>query len=85
MTTHTDPELAALVQDLVTADLLKQGSDAHRVAERVATSGLASLTAEERRMFEHSVLPILAKPMREQLAVASIMRRGGYVPRKIDF
>ena len=85
MTTHTDPELSALVQDLVTAGLLKNGSNEHRVADQVARAGLASLTAAERRMFEESVLPILAKPMREQLAVASIVRRGGYVPRKIDF
>ncbi|MBB3996207.1 hypothetical protein [Aureimonas pseudogalii] len=85
MTTQTDPELYALVQDLVAAGLLKHGSNEHRVAAHVARSGLASLTGDERRMFEQSVLPILAKPMREQLAVASIVRRGGYVPRKIDF
>lgn len=85
MTTHIDPELGALIHEVIEANLLKIGSPAHRVAERVASIGLGALSAGEREIFERQVLPILAKPLREQLAIASIVQRGGYVPRKIDF
>ncbi len=30
------------------------------------------------------LLPILSKPLNEQIAIAAIIRRGGYVPRKIE-
>ena len=85
MTNSVDPELNALIREVIDARLLKPGSPEQVVAERVADSGLSSLERDDRDLFEHKVLPILAKPIREQLAIASIVQRGGYVPRKIDF
>lgn len=85
MTAVVDPEMSALIREVIEADLLKSGSPDLAVAERVAAEGLACLSPTERDLFEQRVLPILAKPIREQVAIASIMRRGGYVPRKIDF
>ncbi|WP_182085410.1 hypothetical protein [Aureimonas sp. ME7] len=85
MTSNVDPELSALIREVVEAKLLKAGSQEQRVAEQVAAHGLGSLDPMERDTFERRVLPILAKPLREQLAIASIVQRGGYVPRKIDF
>ncbi|WP_279480016.1 hypothetical protein [Aureimonas sp. SK2] len=85
MSSPVDPELSALIREVVEAKLLKTGSEEKRIAEQVARQGLASLSAAERDTFERRVLPILSKPIREQLAIASIVQRGGYVPRKIVF
>jgi hypothetical protein len=85
MSSAVDPELSALIREVIEAKLLKSGSEEKRVAEQVATHGLGSLGASERDTFERRVLPILSKPIREQLAIASIVQRGGYVPRKIVF
>ena len=85
MTTQTNPELSALIREVLEANLLKSGSRERAVAERVAELGIGKLPPEERDLFERTVLPILAKPLREQIAVASIIQRGGYVPRKIDY
>lgn len=85
MTSPVDPELHTLILEVIEARLIKPGSPEQMVAKRVADHGLASLAPEERDVFERKVLPILAKPIREQLAIASIVQRGGYVPRKIEF
>ncbi|WP_294643702.1 hypothetical protein [uncultured Aureimonas sp.] len=85
MSSSVDPELSALIGEVIDAKLLKVGSEEKRVAEHVAAEGLGALTVEERDTFERRVLPILSKPIREQLAIASIVQRGGYVPRKIVF
>ncbi|KTQ95476.1 hypothetical protein NS365_22450 [Aureimonas ureilytica] len=85
MTKTVDPELNALIHEVMEARLIKPGSPEHVVAARVAQEGLGALGSDERDLFETKVLPILAKPIREQLAIASIVQRGGYVPRKIDF
>ncbi|WP_155897492.1 hypothetical protein [Aureimonas ureilytica] len=85
MTKIVDPELNALIREVIEARLIKPGSPEHVVAMRVGSEGLGALTPEERDLFETRVLPILAKPIREQLAIASIVQRGGYVPRKIEF
>jgi hypothetical protein len=85
MTKLVDPELNALIREVIDARLLKPGSPEQVVATRVADEGIGALAREERDLFETRVLPILAKPIREQLAIASIVQRGGYVPRKIEF
>ncbi len=85
MSSPVDPELSALIREVVEAKLLKAGSEEKRIAEHVARHGLVSLSAAERDTFERRILPILSKPIREQLAIASIVQRGGYVPRKIVF
>ncbi|RIY02157.1 hypothetical protein D3218_07645 [Aureimonas flava] len=85
MSIPVDPELSALIREVVEAKLLKAGSEEIRVAQHVAAHGLGALNPSERDVFERRVLPILSKPIREQLAIASIVQRGGYVPRKIVF
>ncbi|WP_061976901.1 MULTISPECIES: hypothetical protein [unclassified Aureimonas] len=85
MTKIVDPELNALIREVIDARLIKPGSPEQIVAARVASEGLGALAPDERELFETRVLPILAKPIREQLAIASIVQRGGYVPRKIEF
>lgn len=85
MSSTVDPELSALIGEVIDAKLLKADSEEKRVAELVAAEGLGALNATERDTFERRVLPILSKPIREQLAIASIVQRGGYVPRKIVF
>ncbi|GGD90637.1 hypothetical protein GCM10011390_06750 [Aureimonas endophytica] len=79
-----DRELAALIRDVVAAELLAPNSPELRIAEQVATSGLGTLDGEGRRIWENRLLPILSKPLSEQIAIASILRRGGYVPRRIQ-
>lgn len=85
MNGRVDPELAALIREVIDADLLKRNSEELRIAHQVARAGLAGLDPEEVRVYEAKVLPILAKPLRDQIAIASILRRGGYVPRKIEY
>jgi hypothetical protein len=80
-----DGELSALIRDVIAAELLAPNSLELRIAERVAARGLGTLDESERRIWETRLLPILSKPLGEQIAIASIIRRGGYVPRKIDF
>jgi hypothetical protein len=53
------------------------------VAEAVAERGQSHLDPAQREVWERRVLPILSKPLNEQIAIAAIIRRGGYVPRKI--
>lgn len=79
-----DQELRALIADAIAADLLAAGSSEREVAERVARSGQPALDAEQRKVWEERVLPVLSKPLNEQVAIASIIRSGGYVPRKIE-
>ncbi|MBB3948934.1 hypothetical protein [Aureimonas jatrophae] len=85
MTAPVDPEISALIGEVIAADLLKPNSPELAVARLVATKGQGALDAQERDIFERLVLPILAKPLRDQVAIASILRRGGYVPRKIQY
>ncbi|KAB0680916.1 hypothetical protein [Aureimonas leprariae] len=80
-----DHELSALIRDVIAAELLAPNSVELRTAETVAQRGLAALDDGGRRVWETRLLPILSKPLGEQIAIASIIRRGGYVPRKIDF
>jgi hypothetical protein len=80
-----DEELRALIQDVIEAGLLAEQPHVLAVARHVADRGFASLDADQRRVWEQEVLPVLSKPLHEQIAIASILRRGGYVPRKITF
>jgi hypothetical protein len=80
-----DEELRALIQDVIDAGLLAEESRGLTVARQVAARGFGSLDADGRRVWEQAVLPVLSKPLHEQIAIASILRRGGYVPRKITF
>ena len=79
-----DTELSALIRDVIAADLLAPNSVELRTAVIVATRGLGRLDEEGRRVWETCLLPILSKPLSEQVAIASIIRRGGYLPRKIE-
>lgn len=79
-----DGELRALIEDVIAAELLAAGSPERAVAELVAGKGQVALSAEQRQVWETRVLPILSKPLREQIAIASIIRGGGYLPRKIE-
>ena len=81
---QVDQELSALIRDVVAAELLAPNSTELRVAELVAESGLGALDVGDRKVWEARLLPILAKPLSEQIAIASIIRRGGYVPRRIE-
>jgi hypothetical protein len=80
-----DEELRTLIEDVIGAGLLAENSRGRTVARHVADKGFGSLTADERQVWEQEVLPVLSKPLHEQIAIASILRRGGYVPRKITF
>ena len=79
-----DRELRELIRDVIAADLLAPGSPEFAVAETVAEKGQMSLDQTQKALWETRVLPILCKPLDEQIAIASIIRRGGYVPRKIE-
>jgi len=85
MNAPVDPEISALIGEVIGADLLKPNSPELEVARLVAARGQGALNAAQRDIFERFVLPILAKPLRDQVAIASILRRGGYVPRKIEY
>lgn len=82
--TSVDRELRDLIRDVIAAELIAPGSEEMAVAEAVANHGQASLDALQRGIWETRVLPILSKPLNEQIAIAAIIRRGGYVPRKIQ-
>ena len=80
---QVDRELSALIRDAIAADLLAPNSNELKVAEVVAERGFSGLDEDGHRIWERSLLPILSKPLSEQIAIASIVRRGGYVPRRI--
>jgi hypothetical protein len=80
-----DQELSALIHEMIDAALLEPASPEHQVALIVADKGQATLDPSERAIWEGRLLPILSKPLHEQIAIAAIIRRGGYVPRKIEF
>ncbi|KQT57468.1 hypothetical protein ASG54_12980 [Aureimonas sp. Leaf460] len=82
--TSVDRELRDLIRDVIAAELIAAGSPEMAVASAVAENGQASLNAAQREIWETRVLPILSKPLNEQIAIAAIIRRGGYVPRKIE-
>ena len=82
--TSVDRELRDLIRDVIAAELLEPGSKELAVAQAVAERGQGSLDAAQREIWERRVLPILSKPLNEQIAIAAIIRRGGYVPRKIE-
>ncbi|KQT53205.1 hypothetical protein ASG43_18435 [Aureimonas sp. Leaf454] len=82
--TTVDRELKDLIRDVIAAELLEPGSKEMAVAEAVAERGQGSLDSAQREIWERRVLPILSKPLNEQIAIAAIIRRGGYVPRKIQ-
>lgn len=82
--TSVDRELRDLIRDVIAAELIAPGSPEMSVAEAVSEHGQASLDPLQREIWEARVLPILSKPLNEQIAIASIIRRGGYVPRKIQ-
>ena len=79
-----DQELRTLIEDAIGAGLLAE-SPGLAVSRHVAEKGFGSLGARERQIWEQHVLPILSKPLQEQIAIASILRSGGYVPRKITY
>jgi hypothetical protein len=79
-----DRELSALIRDVIAAELLAPNSPELRTAEAVAEKGFGGLDDEGRRVWETRLLPILSKPLGEQIAIASIIRRGGYLPRKVE-
>lgn len=81
---HVDAELSALIRDVIVAELLEPNSEELKTAEAVAARGLAGLNEQGRQIWETRLLPLLSKPLNEQIAIASIIRRGGYLPRKID-
>jgi hypothetical protein len=80
-----DQELSALIHEVIDASLLEPTSPEYEVALIVADKGQAGLDGRERMIWESRLLPILSKPIHEQIAIAAIIRRGGYVPRKIEF
>lgn len=80
-----DQELSALIHEVIDAALLDQSSPEYTVALLVAERGQSCLDTAQRSIWESRVLPILSKPIHEQIAIAAILRRGGYVPRKIEF
>ena len=81
---NVDQELRALIEDVIGAGLLAN-SPGLPVARRLAEKGFGALDAGERQIWEQHVLPVLSKPLQEQIAIASILRSGGYVPRKITY
>jgi len=80
-----DQELSALIHEVIDAALLDPSSQEYAVALLVAERGQSCLDSAQRSIWESRVLPILSKPIHEQIAIAAILRRGGYVPRKIEF
>ena len=82
---RVDKELSALIHEMIEAALLDPASAEYAVAMLVAEKGQSSLSMAQRAVWESRVLPILSKPIHEQIAIAAILRRGGYVPRKIEF
>ncbi len=72
-----DPELRNLIAEALDAGLLKPQSEDARIATVVAEKGQRQLTAQERSVWEGRVLPILSKPIAQQIAIGAIQRRGG--------
>ena len=80
-----DPELRNLIVEALDAGLLKPRSEDARVASIVAEKGQGHLSAEERGIWEARVLPVLSKPISQQLAIGAIQRRGGRLGRREAF
>jgi hypothetical protein len=78
-----DDEFCSLVRDFLTYDFFDTDAEAADVAELAAGSGFAALNRRQQRIWDERVLPIVSKPIEEQLAVRFIIRSGGLVPRKI--
>lgn len=79
----SDPELVALIDEAIEAGLLKAGHPEVDVARRVSLLGQRSLSAAERVVWERSVLPVLCKPIGDQILIGSLVRRGNRLPRRV--
>jgi len=79
----SDPELVALIDEAIEAGLLKAGHPEAEVARRVSLLGQRSLSAAERVVWERSVLPVLSKPIGDQILIGSLVRRGNRLPRRV--
>jgi proteasome assembly chaperone (PAC2) family protein len=56
---HQDPELADLIEQLTAAGYLTDATPASTVAQKVAASGKASLSAAELQTFDQEIVPAL--------------------------
>ena len=79
-----DPDYASFLMAYAASGVFAPGSAEGQLVQIVAKSGLAALNFHQTRLWYQSVLPIVSKPIDEQLAVARMVRDGGRVPQKIE-
>ena len=77
-----DPELSALIHEAIDAGLLRADRPETDVARRVSAFGQKGLNPADRLLWERSVLPILSKPIADQILFGSLARRGNRLPKR---
>jgi hypothetical protein len=58
---HIDFELHDAIEDLLDEGYLEEGTPAYGIAQQVIHSGYESLTAKQRYVYDHVVIPALEK------------------------
>jgi hypothetical protein len=81
---EVDQEFRALLQEFLDRGVFREGSPQAGVVAAVSQGGLRALDQDQMRIWNEQVLPVVSKPLHEQVAIAAILREGGYVPRRIE-
>ena len=79
-----DPEYQELLLDFVRYGVLPSYSEEADITLIVAAAGVDALSPYQRSIWEQRILPTVCKPLSQQIAIASILDNGGYVPCRID-
>lgn len=79
-----DNDFRSFLLEYATSGVFPEGSEEVRIIRIVARSGLDALGFEQMQIWYDRVLPILSKPLAEQVAVSRILRNGGRVPARVD-
>lgn len=81
---NLDPDYASFLLAYAASGVFRPGSAEARLVRVVAYRGLSALNFRQTRLWYENVLPIVSKPLDEQLAVSRIVRGGGRVPPRIE-
>ncbi len=79
-----DPAFSELLDEFLKAEVFPKHSAEAQILSRVVQEGLQALADEEHAIWLERVLPVVSKPLCDQVAVARILRNGGRVSKRID-
>lgn len=81
---NLDPDYASFLLAYAASGVFPEGSAEARLMRVVAYRGLSGLNYRQTRFWYDKILPVVSKPLEEQLAVSRIVRGGGRVPPRVE-